>query len=86
MAQVVGPDQSAYEVGMETIQVPRAPDLPPVSTPGAPTTPILPIALLAAGIVAAALAGLVIRDRTRRRTAGATAPSGAAASVTADHA
>jgi hypothetical protein len=89
MAQVVGLDQAEYEVGMETIQVPRAPDQPPVSAPGtpaAPTTPILPIALLAAGIAAAGLAGLVIRDRTRRRTAGASAPTGAAASVTADHA
>lgn len=81
-AQVVTADGSAYRIPLETIQVARAPDLPPATTPVAPPvtpTPVLPNALLVAGIAAAALSGLAIRDRSRRRTAGATAPSGASA-------
>lgn len=66
----------------------RAPEAPPVTTPpaapAAPASPVLPIALLLGLLAAGAGAGLVIRDRVRRRTtaAGIAATSG----VTADRA
>lgn len=87
VAEVVSPDGELVRFPVQTVQVPPAPNLPPaytppVTPPTTPTSPILPIALLAAGIAAAALTGLAIRDRSRRRTAGAPAPSGAAASAT----
>ncbi len=49
----------------------RAPEAPPVTAPPVvPGSPVLPIGLAIAGLAAAALAGQVIRDRSRRRTAG----------------
>ena len=58
------------------------PPAPPVTTPITPTPPVtptptlpaLPIALLVAGLAAVAMAGVALRDRTRRR-AGALASS-----------
>lgn len=85
VAEVVTPDGELTRFPMETMQVASPPNLPPSTTPVTPpvtpTTPALPIALLAAGIAAAVLGGFVLRDRARRRTAGAPAPSGAAASA-----
>jgi hypothetical protein len=91
-AQVVTTTGADYRLAVERIQVAQPPAAPPVAKPVTvppvtPTTPMLPIALVLAGLAAAALAGVVIRDRTRRRTAGAAAPAGATASAsTADRA
>jgi hypothetical protein len=76
VAQVIAPDGTETMVPFNTIQVRKAPDLPPSTTPitpppVAPAPPILPIALGLAGIAAVALLGQAIRDRSRRRTAGA---------------
>jgi hypothetical protein len=85
VAEVVGADGSESTVSVDTIQVFRPPALPPSTTPVtppvAPGPPILPIVLLVAGIAAAGLAGRLILDRTRRRTADAPAAVGSAASA-----
>jgi hypothetical protein len=78
-AQVVTNTGADYRLTGERIRVAQPPAAPPVAKPVTvppvtPTTPMLPIALVLAGLAAAALAGVVIRDRTRRRTAGAAAP------------
>ena len=51
----------------------EAPTTAPPVTPAAPASPVLPIVLLLGLLAAAAIAGQLIRDRSRRRTAGATA-------------
>ena len=83
VADVVTPDGTARSMSLDTIQVAKPPTLPPSTTPitPPPTTPIppiLPIALGLAGLAAVALLGQSIRDRSRRRTAGATAAVGTA--------
>jgi hypothetical protein len=86
VAQVVTADGAEYRIPMQVVQVAAPPDLPPATPatpPVTPTTPALPIALLLAGLAAAALAGLAIRGRSRRTV---DAPTGAAASVSADRA
>ena len=85
-ARVVTPDGIEREMALNAIQVGKAPALPPSTTPvtppaAPPAPPILPIALGLAGIAAAALLGLGMRDRIRRRVS---APVGSAA--TADRA
>lgn len=75
VADVVTPDGTASSMSLATIQVSNPPALPPVTTPitpppAAPILPALPIALALTGIALAAIAGQLIRDRTRRRTAG----------------
>lgn len=80
VAQVIAPDGTETMAPFTTIQVAKAPELPPVNTPvtppvtppTTPISPILPIGLGLAALGAAALLGQAIRDRTRRRTAGAT--------------
>ncbi|MEX2135621.1 MAG: hypothetical protein WEB29_01500 [Chloroflexota bacterium] len=60
----------------------RAPETPPVTAPPvAPASPVLPVALVLGGLAGAALAGQVIRNRSRRRTAGAGVAAGSAATV-----
>ena len=83
-AQVVDASGSATMVPLQTVHAGQLPAPPPVATPVAPppvtpTTPVLPIALVVAGLAAAGLAGQAIRDRSRRRTAGATAAAAPAA-------
>jgi hypothetical protein len=90
-AQVVTNTGAAYRIFVERARV-TLPPPPPVekpitAPPVTPTAPILPIALVLGGLAAAALAGVVIRDRSRRRTAGAAMGTSAATStVTADRA
>ena len=86
-AQVVTNTGAAYRLFVERARV-TLPPAPPVekpitAPPVTPAAPILPIALVLGGLAAAALAGVVIRDRTRRRTAGAAAIA-ATSQVTAD--
>lgn len=81
VVKVVTPDGTESMVPLNTIQVRQPPALPPTTTPvtppaAPPTPPILPIALGLAGLAAAGLLGLVMRDRTRRRVS---APVGSAA-------
>ena len=89
-AQVVTNTGAAYRLFVERARVtlPAAPPVekPITAPPVTPAAPILPIALVLGGLTAAALAGVVIRDRTRRRTAGAAGVAGMAATsqVTAD--
>ena len=76
VADVVNPDGSFRTMALDTIQVAKPPAVPPSSTPltpppAAPILPILPIGLGLVGLAAVALLGQAIRDRTRRRTAGA---------------
>jgi hypothetical protein len=81
VAAIVTVDGNAYSAPMETIQVAKAPQAPPATTPtppASPTPPVLPIALLLAGLAAAALLATGMRERSRRRTAGAGAAMGAA--------
>jgi hypothetical protein len=83
-AQVVDANGAASLVTMQPIRVSQ-PAKPPTATPitpppAPPAAPTLPIALLLAGIAAAAVAGQTI-GRSRRRTAGAAAPSGTATSA-----
>ena len=81
-AQVVDANGAASEVTMTPIRVNQPPEPPAITPPPAPpAAPSLPIALLLAGIAAAAVAGQMV-GRSRRRTAGAATPSGAAASAT----
>jgi len=86
-AQVVTNTGAAYRLFVERARVilPPAPPVkkPITAPPVTPAAPILPIALVLGGLAAAALAGVVIRDRTRRRTAGAAAIA-ATSQVTAD--
>ena len=93
VAQVIAPDGTETMVPYNTIQVAKAPDLPPVNSPTTPatpppttpTSPIFPIALGLAGLAAAAILGQGMRERSKRRaTAGAAASMGSAA--TADRA
>lgn len=90
VAQVIAPDGTETMVPYNTIQVAKAPDLPPVNAPvtpppAPPASPILPIALALGGLAAAALLGQAMRGRSKRRAAaGASASMGSAA--TADHA
>jgi hypothetical protein len=87
VAEVVGAEGSESTVSIDTIQVFRPaappPSTTPVTPPVAPGPPVLPIALLS-GLAAAAAAGWMILDRSRRRTADAPAAVGSAA--TADRA
>ena len=80
--QVVGADGAAYPIDGGRIRVDQPPEVPPVQTPATPpvtpSTPALPIALLLAGIAAAAIGSQVVRDRSRRQT-GAPHPTGSAA-------
>jgi hypothetical protein len=81
VAQVITPDGTETMAPLQTIQVRKPPALPPATTPvtppaAPPTAPILPVALGLLGVTAAALAGLGMRERSRRRAA-----VGAAASV-----
>ena len=82
-AQVVTNTGANYRIFMERVRVVLPPAPPPVETPATPpvtpTTPALPIALVLAGIAAAAIGGQLIGNRSRRRTAGAGAPAGASA-------
>ena len=86
-AQVVTNTGAAYRIFVERARVtlPAAPpaEKPITAPPTTPSAPILPSALVLGGLAAAALAGVVIRDRTRRRTAGA-AGMAATSTVTAD--
>jgi hypothetical protein len=89
-AQVVDANGAASLVTMTPIRVSQ-PAEPPTATPvtpppAPPAAPALPIALLLAGIAIAAVAGQTIGYRSRRRTAGAPAPSGAASAASADRA
>ena len=90
VAQVIALDGTETMVPFNTIQVKKAPDLPPVNTPvtpppATPTSPILPIALGLMGIAAAALLGQGIRERSKRRAAAGVAAS-AGNAATGDHA
>ena len=86
-AQVVTNTGAAYRIFVERARVtlPAAPPVekPITAPPVTPTAPILPIALVLGGLAAAALGWVVIRDRTRRRTASA-AGIAATSTVTAD--
>jgi hypothetical protein len=84
VANVVAADGTATLSELGTIQVGKPPALPPSTVtppPLAPTPPALPIALLLGGIGVAAIAGQLVRDRSRRRPAGV-----AGAAATADRA
>jgi hypothetical protein len=86
-AQVVTNTGAAYRLFVERARV-TLPVAPPVekpitAPPVTPAAPVLPIALVLGGLAAAGLAGIVIRGRTRRRTAGA-AGIAATSTVTAD--
>jgi len=84
-AQVVDANGAATLVKMDSVRANQPPEPPaatPVTPPPAPpAAPALPIALLLVGIAAAAIAGQIVGNRSRRRTAGAAAPSGAATSA-----
>jgi hypothetical protein len=74
-AAVVDRNGSAFDVGINTVQVAEAPKAPPAppttpTPPVSPTTPALPIAMLVAGLGAMALLANGIRDRARRRGVG----------------
>lgn len=89
MAQVVDLGGNASLVPVHTSWGAVVPALPPASPPVAahpatPALPVLPVALLIGLLAAAAVAGQLIRDRSRRRTAAAGVASGSAA--TADRA
>ena len=90
VAEVGTADGIERSIPINTIQVARGPDLPPVNTPvtappTAPTSPILPIGLGLAALAAAALLAQGIRERSKRReAAGVAASVGSAA--TADRA
>lgn len=82
MAQVVTNTGAAYRLPVysewgETLPVlppaEEAPTTAPPVTPATPASPVLPIVLLLGLLAAAAIAGQLIRDRSRRRTAGAAA-------------
>jgi hypothetical protein len=78
-AQVVTNSGADYRIYVERLRVvlPPAPASKPVTSPPVtPALPVLPIALLLAGIAAAAIGGQVIAGRSRRRIAGAAAPAG----------
>lgn len=83
-AQVVTNTGAAYRIFVEraSVTLPPAPPVekPITAPPVTPTAPVLPIALVLGGLAAAALAGVVMRDRSRRRTAGAATGTSAAAS------
>jgi hypothetical protein len=87
-AQVVTNTGAAYRLFVEraSVTLPPAPpaEKPITAPPVTPTPPILPIALVLGCVAAAALAAVVIRDRSRRRTAAA--GIAAASTVTADRA
>ena len=88
VAQVVDLNGGEYRVPVNTVWGTTVPALPPAETPVTapppvtPASPVLPIAALIGLLAAAAGAGLVIRDRSRRRTAGA--GIAAASTITAD--
>jgi hypothetical protein len=78
VAAVVEANGSASNVGINTVQVAKAPQAPPATPttptpPVSPATPALPIAMLVAGLGAAALLASGMRDRARRRGVGAAA-------------
>jgi hypothetical protein len=76
-AYVVDLDGVTTALAVDATLVVR-PKAPPVTTPTTPTPPVtptptlpaLPIALLVAGIAAAGMAGVALRDRTRRPAGG----------------
>jgi len=89
MAQVVDLGGNASLVPVHTNWGSVVPAVPPTSPPvtappATPASPVLPIVLLLGVLAAAAVAGQLIRDRSRRRTAAAGVASGSAA--TADRA
>ena len=73
VAEIDGIDGAMQRLPIETLQVRQpllAPDQP--GTPGTPlnpTVPALPIAILVAGLAAAALLAPALRERTQRRVA-----------------
>ena len=83
VAAIVTKDGNAYSAPMDTIQVAKAPKAPPTAStpPVTPTPPVLPIALLVAGLAAAALLATGMRERSRRRSIGATGAATARASA-----
>jgi hypothetical protein len=92
-AHIVGANGGTYELAVNPDWGNILPALPPAKAPtSAPTTappvtpasPVLPIALVLGALAAAAVAGQVIRDRSRRRAADAGVAAGNAA--TADRA
>ena len=82
LTAIEGADGEAYLIEGGRIRVNQPPEVPPVQTPATPpvtpSTPALPIALVLAGIAAAAIGSQVVRDRSRRR-AGAPQPTGSTA-------
>lgn len=82
-AQVVTNTGAAYRIFVEraSVTLPPAPPVekPITAPPVTPTAPVLPIALVLGGL-AAAVAGQLIRDRSRRRTPGTATGTSAAAS------
>ena len=76
VADVVTPDGTARSMSLDTIQVAKPPAVPPTTTPvtpppATPISPILPIGIGLAALGAAAVLGQAVRERSRRRTAGA---------------
>jgi hypothetical protein len=85
-AQVVTNTGAAYRMLVQRLRVvlpPAPPVTTPVTTPPVnPALPVLPIALVLAGIAAAAIGGQVIGGRSRRRTAKTAAPAPGNAAIT----
>jgi hypothetical protein len=85
-AQVVTNTGAAYRIFVERLRVvlpPAPPVTTPVTTPPVdPALPVLPIALVLAGIAAAAIGGQVISGRSQRPTAGTAGSAPANAAVT----
>jgi hypothetical protein len=77
-AQVVTNTGAAYRIDVERLSVSLPPAPPVTAPPVAPTPPILPIALILAGLAAAVLGAQTVRSR--RRVA-APEPAGSAAAA-----
>jgi len=89
VAQVIDLAGGEHRLAVNTVWGTTLPALPPAETPVTappvtPSSPVLPIAVLLGLLAAAAGAGLVMRDRSRRRTAGE--GIAAAGTITADRA
>ena len=85
-AQVVTNTGADYRIFIERLRVvlrPTPPVTKPVTAPPVtPALPVLPIALLLAGIAAAAIGWQIVGGRSQRRTAGAAGSAAANAAVT----